>query len=71
MPNNTDLRFRARRQMFTLLWDEPTLNLTQLTEACANSIPELSSAPDDPDHWLWDLAIEVSEKYEAHTLSWR
>jgi hypothetical protein len=38
------------------------VNLTSLAEACADAFDDAEEGGplDDPDHWIWDLALEAA-----------
>jgi len=43
--------------------DVGEINATTLAEACADAFDAngLGGCLDDPDHWIWDLAIQVGQ----------
>ena len=56
----TTLAAAARRAMFNHLACDPDASATVLTESAAITLGH-DEWLDDPDHWIWDLALEIGE----------
>jgi len=53
------LHNKVKRIMLAELQDNPEANLTMLAEEAAISVDH-DEWLDDPDHWIFDLAVEVA-----------
>lgn len=54
-------KHKARREMQWHLLDSPNANLTELAEAAAIALNH-DEWLDNPEHWIWDLAITEYER---------
>ena len=56
----TTLAAAARRAMFNHLACDPHASATALAESAAITLGH-DEWLDDPDHWIWDLALEIGD----------
>ena len=57
----------ARQRMQGELYDDPNVTATELAEVIAWEMNH-DEWLDDPDHWIWDLALDMTngnEEYES------